>query len=71
MPNCFAALRLAEKGAESPLNVGEKVLLRYHSRLCMHCDCARRKFDRAVEEMQTAEEDRKKGQSKEPSGKSA
>lgn len=58
LPNCYAALRLAEKGSEKPLNLPEKALLRYHSGLCPHCDCARRKFDRAVAAMEEAQSSR-------------
>lgn len=60
MPNCFAALRLAERGAEKPLSLPEKAALRYHSGLCLHCNCAQRKFDRAVEILHEAEAQRKK-----------
>lgn len=61
LPSCFAALRLVEKGKETPLSLREKALLTYNSGLCLHCNCARRKFDKAKAEMREAEQGRKAG----------
>ncbi|MGJ3241857.1 MAG: hypothetical protein ACFE0O_02705 [Opitutales bacterium] len=58
LPSCFNALRLAEKGREAPLSLREKALLTYNSGLCLHCNCARRKFDKAKAEMRQAEAER-------------
>ena len=60
LPSCFTALRLAENGAERKLKPHEKVALRYHGRLCPHCNCAQRKFDKAIAAMREAEHARKR-----------
>ena len=59
MPNCFAALRLVETGVERPLKPTEKLALRYHSNLCLHCNCAQRKFDKLMDDYRDAEKSRK------------
>jgi hypothetical protein len=58
LPNCTRAISLAETGAERPLKSGERLALRYHSRLCPFCGCAQGKFDIAMEQMRTAEAER-------------
>ena len=45
-PNCRDALKLVEKGQETPLKWHEKFALKYNSPLCLHCNCNREKFDK-------------------------
>ena len=57
LPNCFAALRLVERGTKRPLSTREKLLLRYHSPLCPHCNCARHRFQKSLKDMEKARRD--------------
>ncbi len=61
LPNCFTALRLAEKGAEQPLSLSEKMLLKYNSPLCPHCSCSERPFRKAMQRLEAAEVERRGG----------
>ncbi|MEO1271705.1 MAG: hypothetical protein AAFX99_26740 [Myxococcota bacterium] len=60
LPTCYEAMRLAEKGAEEPLSLSERLQLRYNSRLCLHCNCSERKFQQAMEKMRAAEAARRR-----------
>lgn len=55
LPNCHAALDLAERGLKRPLKVHEKIGLKYNSHLCMHCSCAENKFNTAMRKLHEAE----------------
>ena len=59
LPNCTAALRLCETGQQRPLTPLEKAGLRWHSKLCVFCQCARTKFEIAHEKYTEAEASRK------------
>ena len=54
MPTCYRALDMAEKGCERPLSIKEKIVLKYNSRLCMHCNCAEERFKCLTEKMKEA-----------------
>ena len=59
LPDCGTALRLAKTGAERPLKLGERLRLRYNSRLCLYCSCKKEKFAEAMDAMREAEQTRK------------
>ena len=59
LPTCYTALTLAERGLERPLKLHEKIRLKYNSRLCLHCDCAKDRFACAMEKLKEAENARK------------
>lgn len=60
LPNCFAAMDLVEKGLEQPLKPWEKIKLKYHSPLCLHCSCNRRKFDQEMVKLKALQNERGK-----------
>ncbi len=55
LPNCQDALRLVESGIQRPLNIRERISLRYHRRLCLYCSCNREKFDDLYRQMKEVE----------------
>ena len=57
-PNCRDALKLVEKGQETPLKWHEKFALKYNSPLCLHCNCNREKFDKEYAKLKTLEAER-------------
>lgn len=57
-PNCRDALKLVEKGQETPLKWHEKFALKYNSPLCLHCNCNREKFDKEYGKLKIAEAER-------------
>ncbi len=57
-PNCRDALKLVEKGQETPLKWHEKFALKYNSPLCLHCNCNREKFDKEYGKLKNAEAER-------------
>lgn len=59
LPNCTKALALAERGVERPLSWREKLALKYHSPLCPYCGCNKFTFERAMERLKEAEEERR------------
>jgi hypothetical protein len=58
LPNCEKAIQLVETGIERDLSVGEKLKLKYNSRLCPFCACATGKFESMKTRMAEAEEAR-------------
>ena len=52
-PNCRDALKLVEKGKKEPLRWHEKLLLKYNSPLCLHCNCNREKFDKEYKKLKS------------------
>lgn len=64
MPNCSTALRVVKLGQERSLSLREKFVLRYHSPLCLHCNCKRETFDGQLEKMRALQAERKDHTSK-------
>lgn len=59
-PSCSDALKLVEKGQNTPLKWHEKFALKYNSPLCLHCNCNREKFDKEYEKLKAIESSRSK-----------
>ena len=61
VPGCGTALRLVALGQERPLTLRERLVLKYNSPLCLHCNCKRETFDEELKRMREIEEQRKGG----------
>jgi len=59
LPNCTRAMDLVETGIERDLSRRERLLLRYHGRLCPFCGCAAGRYASALHRMREAEAERR------------
>ncbi|MEM9281557.1 MAG: hypothetical protein AAGA96_07025 [Verrucomicrobiota bacterium] len=59
IPSCGTALRLVETGQERPLSIRERLVLKYNSPLCLHCNCNREKFDKERAVLKELDEQRR------------
>lgn len=60
LPNCGKAMHLVETGRQRDLSIKERVLLKYHGRLCPFCACASGKFQAGMRLMHEAESQRRR-----------
>lgn len=60
LPNCGKAMHLVETGRQRNLSAGERILLKYHGRLCPFCACATGKFQAGMRLMREAEATRRR-----------
>lgn len=59
LPNCTRAMEIVETGIERDLNARERILLKYHGRLCPFCGCAAGRYESALHRMEEAQSERR------------